>query len=230
MRTRNFILGAILILVLGSGCASTQVTGTPKLGFNFSSIDKVAVVAIEGSLESEAAKQQLTDMMNQQLLGKGYSPVERQQMLSVMQERDFQTTSITGAANLGKVLNVGAVIIANVPNYTDKMSMSAKMISVSDNSILWTANGTGDTGKGATQLLSGLGGALGGGLIGGAAGGSTGGTIGALTGGALGAVGGDALSPQKAEQANALITQLFGSLPPRSGGMAVPVTTSAYQQ
>lgn len=223
MRRILLVLCTVAAIIFASGCASTDVAGNSKLGFNFSAIDKVAVVAIEGALESEAAKQQLTDMMNQQLLAKGYSPVERQQMLAVMQERDFQTTSITGAAELGKVLNVGAVIIANIPNYKDQMSMSTKMVSVTDNSILWTANGTGDTGKGATQLLSGLGGALGGGLIGGAAGGRTGAVVGGLGGGALGAVGGATLSPQKEKQARELITQLFSSLPPRVGGLPAPV-------
>lgn len=224
MRSILSVMCAVLAIIFASGCASTDVAGNAKLGFNFSSIDKVAVIAIEGVLESEAAKQQLTDMMNQQLLAKGYSPVERQQMLAVMQERDFQTTTITGAAQLGKVLNVGAVIIANIPNYQDQMSMSIKMISVTDNSILWTANGTGDTGKGATQLLSGLAGALGGGLIGGAAGGRTGAVIGGLGGGALGVVGGSVLTPQKEKQARELITKLFDSLPPRVGGLSAPAT------
>ncbi len=226
MPAGKFVAYGILILVLATGCATTQVSGNKKFGFDFTSLDKVAVIAIEGALESEAAKQQLTDMMNQQLLGKGYSPIERQQMLAVMQERDFQTTSITGAAQLGKVLNVGAVIIANVPSYENQMSMSAKMISVTDNSILWTANGTADTGQGAATLLSGIGGAIGGGLIGGAAGGNTGAIIGGATGGTLAAVGGAALSPQKAEQANKLVTELFNSLPPRVAELATPVSTT----
>jgi len=197
------------------GCASTQSSGNAKRGYNFSSIDKVAVVAIEGALGSEADKQQLTDMMNQQLLGRGYSPIERQQMLAVLQERDFQGTSITEAAALGKLLNVSAVIISNIPNYGDKMSMSVKMINVDDSSILWTANGTGDIGGSATQILGGLMGAGIGGTAGAAAGGRTGGTVGVLGGGAAGAVGGGLITPQKAEQANKLITEIFGSLPPR---------------
>jgi hypothetical protein len=83
MQIGKFFTYGILVLTLATGCATSQVTGNKKLGFDFTSLDKVAVIAIEGTLESEAAKQQLTDMMNQQLLGKGYSPVERQQMLAV---------------------------------------------------------------------------------------------------------------------------------------------------
>lgn len=226
MRRILIVLCAVAAIIFAHGCASTDVAGNAKMGYNFSSIDKVAVVAIEGVLESEAAKQQLTDMMNSELLGKGYSPIERQQMLAVMQERDFQTTSITGAASLGKVLNVGAVIIANIPSYKDQMTMSTKMVSVTDNSILWTANGTGNTGKGATQLLSGLTGAVGGGLIGGAAGGRTGAVLGGVGGGALGAVGGATLSPQKEKQARELIKQLFSSLPPRSGAVPAPAAVN----
>ncbi len=209
------ILYGVLVIILLSSCATTEGRGAAKANYDFSSLDRIAVITIEGRMDSEAAKQQLTDMINTELLAKGYSPVERQQMLGIMEERGFQSTELTDPVSLAKMLNVSAAIIINVPRYQDEMAMSAKLISVTDGSILWSATGTASTGSSMNKVLGGLLGAGAGGAGGAAVGGGTGAVVGGVAGGAGGVLVGAALTPQKEEQARKLITKLFETFPSR---------------
>ncbi len=211
------------ILVAGlaaglAGCAKMQASGAQAQGYDFGQLDRVAVVKIEGRLQSEADKNQLTDLINQRLLAKGYAPVERQQVRSLMDERDFQVTSATEAADLGRLLNVDAAVMANVPRYKEELSMSLKMVDVDDAAILWTSSGTASTGGDISQLAGGVTGALAGAAAGGDATDSVAGAaLGGAAGGAAGAAAGEQLTPQKREQAGKLIDKLFESLPAQSG-------------
>lgn len=209
------ILYGVLVIILLSGCATTEGRGAAKANYDFSSLDRIAVITIEGRMDSEEAKQQLTDMINTELLAKGYSPVERQQMLGIMEERGFQSTELTDPVSLAKMLNVSAAIIINVPRYQDEMAMSAKLISVTDGSILWSATGTASTGSSMNKVLGGLLGAGAGGAGGTAVGGGTGAVVEGVAGGAGGVLVGAALTPQKEEQARKLITKLFETFPSR---------------
>lgn len=219
MRRLIFTLHLVVSLGLVSGCATKQAGGSYDRNYDFSSVEKVAVATVEGSLESEAAKQQLIGMFNMNLLDKGYSIVERQQIRDVMDERDFQSSGVTRASKMGKILNTDAAIIVNVPSYKKEMSISAKMIDVQSGSVVWTANGTAKTGEALSQVTSAIGGSAVGGVIGsGASDGDAGATAaGGGVGGVAGAVAGKELAPQKAEQASKLIKELFKELPAKSG-------------
>ena len=215
----TFIMCAAIFALMLGACAKTQVSGAPDQSFDFDTLDRVAVVKVAGKLQSEADKNQLTDLINQRLLGKGYSPVERQQVKAVMKERDFQVSSATEAAQLADLLNVDAALVANVPKYKEEMAMSLKMVSVQDSSILWTSSGTAGTGGGISQIAGGITGAV----MGSAAGGeATDSGLGAAAGGAAGGAGGAAigeqLTPQRRQQASKLIGKLFESLPAKTQG------------
>ncbi len=215
MRTCSPILYGVLAICLLSGCASTEGKGAAKANYDFSSLDKIAVVTIEGRMDSEAAKQQLTDMINTELLSKGFSPVERQQMLGIMEERGLQSTELTDPVSLAKLLNVSGAIIINVPRYEGEMAMSAKLVSVSDASILWSATGTATTGKTLNTLTGGILGAGAGASAGAVGAGRTGSVLAGAAGGGVGALTGAALTPEKEEQARKLITKLFETFPSR---------------
>ena len=49
---------AIAVLLIG-GCSSQE--SSFRIGYDFSTVDKVAVVAIEGTVRSEVAKNQIAD-------------------------------------------------------------------------------------------------------------------------------------------------------------------------
>lgn len=212
-------LGAIFfVATFVAGCASTSGSGNYDQNYDFSSVKRVAVVAVEGAsaVNREAAQNQIASMFNQELLGKGYSPVERSQIREVMDEQNFaqsDATRASGAAELGRILNVDAAIILNIPQYGDLMEMSAQMVDVESARIIWSANGSAKTGKGLNQKAGAFLGAVGG-AVGGHQMNDTGGAVvGGAAGAAGGSIAGEALTPQRQEQAAKLIKKLTESLP-----------------
>lgn len=206
------VLAVALLLIAGCTTAESQA----KAGFDFSGLDKVAVVDVVGSIGGETARNQISDFFVLELLKKGYSPVERGQVQSLLKEQKFQQSDVTttqSAVQAGEILNVPAVLIINIPALKEEMSITAKMINVEDGSILWVASGSGTAGRTLSTVV--------GAVIGAGAGAAVAGdeeTIGAIAGGVLGGVAGRALSPQTAEKAKEIIVKMCQSLPYRTGG------------
>lgn len=204
------LLSAAILTV--SGCTTTE--SQFRAGYDFSKLDKVAVISVEGVLRGEGAKNQLSDFMVMELLKKGYSPIERSQMQSILKEHEFQASGVTSnedAARAGRILNVPAVVIMNVPKFEEEMSMTVKLIDVEDGSILWIASGTGSTGK----TLATIAGAAAGVAVGVAVSGSDDAVLGGIAGGVLGGVAGNALAPQEAEKAKEIIAKMCEDMPAR---------------
>ena len=221
----SLVLTLMGLLMLAGGCQSSEGQGFANRNYEFGNLSRVAVVGVQGDIRGEAAKGQITNFFNQQLLRKGYNPIERQQIKHILTEQNFQSENLTGtsgAAQIGKVLNVDAVVLVNIPQFGEELNMSAKMIDVEDASILWSASGTGKTGSGLNAITGGLVGGAAGAAAGGAASdGHTGITVASGAAGAAGgAVAGEALTPQKQTQARKVIEKLADSLPAGSGGMA----------
>ncbi len=202
------LLLAMTIII--AGCSSGE--SFARKSFDFSKVTKVAVVDVQGAVEGEAAKGQIADFMNMALLQKGYSPVERTQVDTLLKEQDFQISGLTskeGVAQAGKILNVPAVIIVNVPKFDEEMSITAKMIDTEDGSILWVGTGFGRTGRTLGTIV----GAVFGAGAGVAAGGENNKVAGGVAGGVLGGVAGNALSPQQAQEAQKVIKKISKTLP-----------------
>ena len=203
----------IAVLLIG-GCSSGE--SYVRAGYDFAELDKVAVVDVSGAVEGEPAKNQIGDFFAMELLKKGYTPVERIQVQSLLREQQFQATEVTsakGAAGAGRILNVPTVLLVNIPTYKEEMSITAKMINVEDGSILWMGSGSGKTGK----TLSTVFGAAAGAGVGAAVSGKDDKLLGGIVGGVLGGAAGRALSPQQAKQARRIIKKMCMSLPPKFG-------------
>ena len=219
MDTRKLIgvmIASALAIIVG-GCASGQ--SAYRVGYDISSIDRVAVVDVAGDITGETAKNQISDFFVMELLSKGYSPVERAQVWTLLDEQRFQAGDVTEtseAARVGRILNVPMVLIANI-TYGEKITMTAKMVDVEDGGIVWTGSGAGKTGKGLTTILGAAAGAVGGAAV--AGGDSSNKVVGAIAGGVLGGVAGHALTPQQAEQTQKVIKKMCKNLPGRYGPM-----------
>ncbi|MBW8001023.1 MAG: hypothetical protein FVQ80_03270 [Planctomycetes bacterium] len=203
------LLSAVLI---SSGCSTGE--SHVRTGFDFSKIDKVAVLAVQGTIMSEAAKNQISDFVVMELLKKGYAPIERVQVKKLLTEQRFQASDVTSnqdAAQAGRVLNVPAVLIVNIPNFKEEISMTIKLINVEDGSILWMGSGTGTTGRTLATLL----GAAAGAGAGVAVTGEDDQVAGGIIGGVLGAGLGQALTPQTALKAQQIIKLVCQDLPYR---------------
>jgi len=202
----------VIAILFAGGCSSGRGESFSRVGYNFSTIDKVAIVAVEGTLSSELAKNQIADLFAMELLKKGYAPKERANVAALLMEQGFQASELiteAGAAEAGKILNVPAVLIINVPLFGDEIFISAKMVDIEDSSILWLGSGTGKTGGffglgslwGAGADVSSEEDALFGGI--------------GIAGGVLGGAEDLPLSPQEVERAQRIIRRMCSTLPSR---------------
>ncbi|MBN1127312.1 MAG: hypothetical protein JXA82_20085 [Sedimentisphaerales bacterium] len=197
-----------LILV---GCS--QGESYAQVGYDFTQVEKVAVIDVVGAVKNEGVKNQISDFFVMELLKKGYAPVERQQVQALLNEQDFQASALTStenAAQAGKLLNVPVVFIINIPNYDEEINMTAKMIDVEDGTILWMGSGTGNTGKTAATILGAVGGAIAGAQMSDSHSGAAG-----VAGGILGGVAGNVLAPQAAQLIRDMTGKICKTLPKR---------------
>ena len=211
---KNIGLGLLALVVLNvAGCASAG-EGFTRPDVNFGTYRSVAVMEVTGGGLSEGARNDIADAFNIELGRKGYRPVERRQIESVLSEQELQSTDFTspaGAARAGRVLNVQALVLVNISEFGQHIDMTAKMIDVEDASMVWIQSGSGTTGR----TLATVGGAVAGMAGGAALGGSRSGRIaGGVAGGVLGGVAGHELTPQETTQAKKVVKKICETLPP----------------
>lgn len=207
-----------ILLTIGflvGGCSNGE--GSFLKGYDFSSIDKVAVVDVIGKTKSESVKTQIANFFEMELLEKGYSPIERAQVQVLLKEQEFQQSAITpeeNAVQAGKVLNVPVVMLINIPSFGENINLTAKMLDVEDGRVLWLSSGTARTGK----ILSTVVGAAVGAAIGTVAGEAVdedAGDTGAIAGGVLGGAAAYTFSAQTAERARQAIDKMCKTMPAR---------------
>jgi len=201
----------IAVLLIG-GCSSGRAESHSRAGYNFSMVDKVAIVAVEGAVKSESAKNQIADLFAMEFLKKGYAPVYRAHVRALLEEQQFQASELTteaGAAEAGKILNVPAVLIISIPHFDEEIAMTAKLVDIQDkiSSILWLGSGSGKTGG-----LFGLGNVWGAGAD---VSSKEDALFGAVVGGVLGSAADLPLSRQETEQAQRIIKRICRTLPSR---------------
>jgi len=151
----NILLIAILLI---GGCR-TQEESSFRAGYDFSSVNKVAIVSVEGALPSEVAMDEIADFFSIELLERGYAPMGRAQVRASLaeQETEDEITDLTtpeGAVEAGIALDVPAVLTIKIPHFGEEISISATMIDVEDRSILWLATGTGGGGRSFSMFRS----------------------------------------------------------------------------
>jgi len=137
----------VISLLMIAGCRSGQESSF-RAGYDFSGVNKIAIVSVEGAVPSEAAKDEIADFFSIELLEKGYAPMGRAQVRASLAEQRLEEeiadlTTPEGAVAAGMALDVPAVLTIKIPHFGDEISISATIIDVEDSSILWLATGTG---------------------------------------------------------------------------------------
>ncbi|MHC4556271.1 MAG: hypothetical protein ACYTFW_04215 [Planctomycetota bacterium] len=202
MKIAVYIL-TIAVLLIG-GCNSSHESSS-RTGYDFSSVEKVAIVAVEGAVKSEAARDQIADFFAMELLKKGYAPMGRAQVRTLLGEQEVESEDLIvteGTIEVGQVLNVPAVLTIKIPHFGEQISITSQMIDVEDGSILWLASGSGKSGRSLSDFF-GFNKDSGG----------LGSEDGALLGGVMGGMGGQALSPQEAKKTQRIVKKMCRSLP-----------------
>jgi len=214
---RTVLVGGLLVMLAAAGCASSRAESQAVAGYNFANIDRIAIVEVTGRIYGEAVKNQISNLFTIELMKKGYKFIERKDIKTLLKEQQFQASDVTsdvGAARIGKVLNVPAVMLIDIPKYGGgKMEMSAKIVDVEDATILWIGTGSGSTGKSLSTLVGAAAGAALGAAV---AGGSSGDrVIGGVIGGVAGGVAGNVLAPEQEAVVKKVIAKIVESLPSR---------------
>lgn len=213
---RAVCMSMLLIALTVAGCASSRGESYAVAGYDFGNLDRVAIVEVTGRVYGEAVKNQISDMFVMELMKRGYTVVERARVKAILKEQEFQASDLTsaqGAAKVGEILNVPAVMVIDIPQYKEKMSMSAKLIDVETAAILWLGQGYGSTGKTASTILGAVAGAAAGAVI--AGGDSSDRVLGGVIGGVAGGVAGNMLSPDQEKQVRKVVSKVAESLPAR---------------
>lgn len=208
MRSLYFVSILLILVIIVGGCSSGK--SFAREDYDFSSINKIAVIDVEGSILSDAARNQIGDFYVMELLRKGYAPIERAKVQKLLEEQQFQASDITsadGVTKAGRILNVPAVLMVSVPEFGDKISLTAKIVDVEDGSILWMGSGSGDTGG----IFSTIGGAAAGAIAAVAIGGDADAV--AVGGAVVGGAAGNMLAPEKAKLAQEIVEKMCGSMP-----------------
>jgi hypothetical protein len=219
---RTVWAGVLLTMLAAAGCATSNAESQAAMGYDFSKIDKIAIVDVNGRIYNEAAKNQVSDLFAMKLMEKGYTLVNRKDVKTLMKEQEFQASDLAskeGAARAGRFLNVPAVMMISIPEYHGgKMKVTAQITNVEDGTILWMGQGEGDTGKALSTFVGAAAGVAAGAAIGSVASGghsTTSAVLGGVGGGVLGGVAGNALAPKETEVLNKVIVKMIEKLPAR---------------
>ena len=206
-------------LLLGAGCASQKGESVTSPNFKPVAVDKVAFVDVQGQVYGEPAKNRICDFYTMEFMRKGYAMISRAKVLERLEEeKALQASGITTdaqAAQAGKILNVPAVLMVNIPTYGEKMDMTAKLIDVETVEVLWIGSGSATTGKTKSTAA----GAILGAVLGAAVGGNdtSDRVAGGVIGGVVGGIAGHALSPEEVNTLQKLIKEkICVSLPARN--------------
>lgn len=214
---RVVCMSMLLLALTVAGCASSSGESYAAAGYDFSNLDKVAIVEVTGrAVYGESVKNQIANMFTMELIKRGYTVVERSQIKSILKEQEFQSSDLTspeGRAKVKEIFNVPAVLVIDIPQYKEKMSMSAKLLDVETAEVLWIGSGEGSTGRTAATILGAVAGAAAGAVI--AGGDSSDRVLGGVLGGVAGGVAGNMLSPDQERQVRRVVTKVTESLPAR---------------
>ena len=147
----KYILILTVLMLCVSGCVKEK--NYYQANYDFSGIDKIAIVAVTGQLENPEAQVQVADLFVMELLHKGYAPIPLSRAQSRVDEvikSERIAIPQNGYAQMGQLLQVPAVLVINVPYLDDEVSISAQIIDTKDGSVLWMAQDFGDT-RGASR-------------------------------------------------------------------------------
>ena len=95
------------ILIAGSGCSSGE--GSFRTGYDFASIEKVAIVEVTGYLKQEGVRNQIASFFEMGLLERGYAPIERARVQAESELLDEAGGIVLrlGEEILGRAMNEG---------------------------------------------------------------------------------------------------------------------------
>jgi hypothetical protein len=154
----------IAVLFITAGCGSISGNSSFRSGYNFTSIEKVAIVSIEGAVQGDVAKDQIAELFAMEFIKKGYAVVGRSQVKALISiakqsaksEPNLPVAELLAskyATTVGNLLDAPAILVVTVPNLGQDVTMTAELINAKDGSTLWMGRGSGKTGKSVPDAI-----------------------------------------------------------------------------
>lgn len=142
MKILNYLI--LLAVVVGlAGCSdyyTTPANSYLRVGYDLSQVDQVGIVSVFGAVQSNVIRKQIEDAFTAQILQKGYAPVASEfltrQLVQIQFEGDNMTPEVF-AIEAGRALAYSTMLIVNVPNFGDDISVTAKLLDVNSGSYIW---------------------------------------------------------------------------------------------
>ncbi|MBN2180589.1 MAG: hypothetical protein JW715_01650 [Sedimentisphaerales bacterium] len=153
-----FVFICSIAVLIAGGCIAGG-TSSFRSSYDFNSVEKIAIVAIEGSVKSETAKDQIADFFAMELLDNGFSPIGRAQVRAALRDQNIEAASLSSveaATEVGAILKVPVVMVIEIPRFEEKLTMTAKLIDVEDGSIIWMGKSSGRAGQTVSGTLMGV--------------------------------------------------------------------------
>lgn len=144
-----FVYICLITALVAGGCIAGRGNSF-RSSYDFNNVEKIAIVAIEGSVKSETAKDQIADFFASELLDNGFAPIARAQVRAALRDQNLEAenlSSIEASTEVGAILKVPVVMVIEIPRFQDKVTMTAKLIDVEDGSIIWMGKSSGSAGR-----------------------------------------------------------------------------------
>jgi hypothetical protein len=157
MRSRNtfFIIPALFILILFTGCRSSNSTNSPVFYINpdvdFSFIKRVAVLPLDNLTDDRAAGEVVRQIMISELLASGLvDVVVPGEVITALNTLNIKSMSVLNTEHikaLGKTLKVEAVVLGSVEQYgynrfgnisAPELTITLMMADTNTGAIIWS--------------------------------------------------------------------------------------------
>ena len=80
---------------LVAGCASSKGESYALAGYDFTSLNRVAIVEVTGRVYGDVVKNQISDFFIPELMKRGYGVIERRGIPALLKEQEFQASDLT---------------------------------------------------------------------------------------------------------------------------------------
>ncbi len=141
MKKLIYILTITLFCV--TGCLSR--TSSYQTNFDFSQIDKIAILSVDGQVQSEEAKGQISNLFVIELLNKGYAPIPLAQCEAKLRSiAESNSPAQNDYEKIGEILEVPALLLVDIPVLDNDIFISAQLINSKNGSVLWMNQSSGD--------------------------------------------------------------------------------------
>ncbi len=138
-------LAIVVLLAMAisvGGCVTSD--GSQLRGFNFNNIEKIAIVEVKGDDLDESVKGIISDYFSLALLKKGYSPVALLQSETLLKSNNYDFSNLDspkGITEAAQILDTPAILIVDVRNFNDKVSLDARLLSGDSGALIWMGSG-----------------------------------------------------------------------------------------